>query len=88
MAGADLPTGKTAADDPQPTGSAASVDVSKFLPKQWGAWLKSDVMISTQAAHSHLHDAGAATAKALDECTVLGGVLRDRISKTAALLAK
>lgn len=70
----------------QPASGSASPDVSKFLPKHWGAWLESDAVISSQAAHSHLYNAGAATAKVLSECRVLSNVLRDEINKMAAQL--
>ena len=86
MAAADLPDEETLAQSLQPTSSDSSVDVSKFLPQHWGAWLGSDALISTQAAHSHLHTAAAGAAKVLDECNVLSNVLRDEINKTAAQL--
>lgn len=66
--------------------SNSSTDVSKFMPEHWDAWLDSDAVISAQAAHSHLHNAGAATAKVLDECSALSNVLRDEINKTVAQL--
>lgn len=64
----------------------ASADVSRFLPKDWGAWLQADAGISTQAARRDLHKAGIATARVLDECKVISIVLEDELNKTAAQL--
>jgi hypothetical protein len=77
------------ADDPLPNISKLSsneVDISRFLPSEWDAWLAEDADVGTQQAHSDLHQSGAATAKVLDECNVLSGVLRDELAKTDRLL--
>ena len=77
------------ADDSLPNISKLSsdeVDISRFLPSEWDAWLTEDGDVGTQEAHSDLHQAGAATAKVLDECNVLSRVLRDELAKTDRLL--
>lgn len=86
MVDADLAKQGTSAQGVQPASGNPFPDVSKFLPKYWGAWLESDAGISSQAAPSRLHNAGAATAKVLTECNVLSNVLRDEINKMAAQL--
>ena len=86
VVGADLAKQDVSAQNVQPSSRALSTDVSRFMPRHWTPWLDSDAVISTQAAHSHLHNAGAVTAKVLDECCVLSNVLRDEINKTVAHL--
>lgn len=86
MADAVLAKSDMSAQSLQPDSRKVSTDVSKFLPNHWGMWLESDAVVSTQAAHSHLHNAGAATAKVLDECSVLSNALRDGINKTRTQL--
>ena len=86
MVGADLAKPDMSAQSLQPASSNVSTDVSKCLCNHWGVWLDSDAVVSTQAAHSHLHNAGAATAKVLDNCSVLSSVLRDEINKTLTQL--
>ncbi|DBA85375.1 TPA: Leucine-rich repeat-containing protein 56 [Trebouxia sp. C0005] len=66
--------------------SSNEVDISRFLPPEWEAWLAEDADVGTQEAHSDLHQAGAATSKVLDECNVLSGVLKDELAKTDRLL--
>lgn len=86
MVDADLTQEDMSAQSLKPASDNPSQDVSKFLPKYWGAWLESNAVISSQAAHGHLHIAGAATAKALSECNVLSNVLRVEINNMAAQL--
>ncbi|DBA95009.1 hypothetical protein WJX77_008343 [Trebouxia sp. C0004] len=66
--------------------SSDEADITKFLPSEWDAWLAEDADVGTQHAHSDLHQAGAATAKALDECNVLSGSLKDELAKVDRLL--
>ena len=87
--GADADEMAFKADDSMPNMSKLSsteVDISRFLPSKWDAWLAEDADVGTQQAHNDLHQAGAATAKVLDECNVLSGVLRDELAKTDRLL--
>lgn len=86
---ADAAAPASQADDDLPNISKLStseIDISRFLPPAWDAWLAEDANVSTQSAHSELHEAGAATAKVLDECSVLSGVLKDELAKADRLL--
>ena len=88
LAADDLPSEAILAQ-PNTTKSAKDqVDVSKFLPPAWGPWLEDndEDKTSNLAAQSGMHKAEIATARVLDECTVLSGVLRDELAKAAAKL--
>lgn len=65
---------------------SSEVDITSFLPPDWGTWLTIDDDVSTQNADSELPGAGAATAKVLDECIVLSSILKNELVNTAAKL--
>ena len=72
---------------PNMTKSAkAEIGVSKFLPPAWGPWLENNGEPGVDTGLTDMQKAEIATARVLDECVVLSGVLKDELAKTAVKL--